>query len=222
MVPLILLPGMGGDARMFGPQLAAIPGAVVPAWIEPRAREQLPIYAARMAQAVNPGGPCVVGGASFGGMVAVEMARHLQARACFLIGSVRCPGELPPRVRMLRPLGRRTASYGLALIGALVPTIRASLGRWLRPASLSMLDQLIEADRRFYRWAGGAVLQWTPADGPPAAPVLQIHGDRDHILPHRFTRPDVLVRGAGHLLSMSHADAVNEFLRAGMERFAAV
>jgi len=52
-----------------------------------------------------------------------------------------------------------------------------------------------------------------------AVPVAQIHGDRDRILPHRLTRPDVLVRGGGHLISMTHADVVNGFLRAGMEKW---
>lgn len=50
-------------------------------------------------------------------------------------------------------------------------------------------------------------------------PVARIHGDRDRILPHRLTRPDVLVRGGGHLISLTHADVVNEFLRAGMEKW---
>jgi thioesterase domain-containing protein len=103
MAPLILLPGMGGDARMFYPQLATLANATVPVWIEPQHGERLAAYAARMARAVDPGVPCFVGGASFGGMVAVEMARHLEAQACFLIGSIRSPREFPRRIRILRP-----------------------------------------------------------------------------------------------------------------------
>ena len=67
MLRLILLPGMGGDARMFRPQLAALANATVPAWIEPQRGETLVAFAARMARAVDPGGPCFVGGSSFGG-----------------------------------------------------------------------------------------------------------------------------------------------------------
>jgi pimeloyl-ACP methyl ester carboxylesterase len=221
MLPLILLPGMGGDARMFEPQLAAIPGASVPAWVQPRAREGLAEFAARMARAVDPGGPCFVGGASFGGMVAVEMARHLEARACFLIGSIRRPEELPPRVRLLRPLGRWTGGRGLGLVAGLCEAGRGLIGRWLHPATRSMLGQLADADRRFLRWAALAVLQWRLSAEPIAVPVFQIHGDRDRILPHRFTRPDTLVHGAGHLLSMTHGDTVNRFLGDAMEQLGA-
>ena len=102
-LPLILLSGMAADARLFAPQRAAFPGLVVPNWIEPLPKEPLPAYAARLARLVDPGQPCLVGGASFGGLVALEMAPHLPARACVLIASVRSPGELPWWVRLCRP-----------------------------------------------------------------------------------------------------------------------
>jgi pimeloyl-ACP methyl ester carboxylesterase len=220
MLPLFLLPGMGADARMFQPQLAAIPSASVPAWIAPGPRESLPSYAARMARAVDPGGPCFVGGASFGGMVAVEMARHLEARACFLIGSVRSPAELPPRTHLYRWLGHWTGGHGLGLVPGVAAALDALASRWLSPAVGSLVVQLAGTDRRFFRWAALTVLQWQPTPGPLTCPILQIHGDEDHMLPHRFTRPDVLVHGAGHLVSMSHGEEVNRFLREGMEKHA--
>jgi pimeloyl-ACP methyl ester carboxylesterase len=219
MLPLILLPGMGGDARMFGPQLAAMANASVPAWIEPHHGESLASFAARMAAAVDPGGRCFVGGASFGGMVAVEMARHLSARACFLIGSIRSPREFPRRIRVLRPWLGRVAGRVPDLVPACAKAVRWLIPPQLAPATRSMLQQLADTDRRFFRWAALAVLRWPPSPEPIAVPILQIHGDRDHVLPHRLTRPEVLVPGAGHLLSMTHGEVVNEFLRTGMERY---
>ena len=106
-LPLILLSGMGADERVFAPQLAAFPNLRVPKWIEPITGESLARYAARFARHINPGAPCVVGGASFGGFVAVEMAKHLNAKGCILIGSVRSPADLPRRVRALRCLRSR-------------------------------------------------------------------------------------------------------------------
>jgi pimeloyl-ACP methyl ester carboxylesterase len=210
---------MGADARMFQPQLAAIPSASVPAWIAPGPQETLPSFAARMARAVDPGGPCFVGGASFGGMVAMEMARHLEARACFLIGSVRSPAELPPRTHLYRWLGHWTGGHGLEFVPRVASALDALAGRWLSPAVGSLVLQLADTDRRFFRWAALAVLRWQPSTEPLSVPVLQIHGGQDRMLPHQFTRPDVLVPGAGHLVSMSHSEEVNQFLRAGMERY---
>jgi len=99
VIPLILFPGMGADARLFAPQRAAFPQLIVPTWIKPERGESLAAYAERCARQIDPGEECFVGGASFGGFVAVEAARHLRAKACFLIGSARGPDELPLRIQ---------------------------------------------------------------------------------------------------------------------------
>jgi pimeloyl-ACP methyl ester carboxylesterase len=75
--PIIMLSGMGADARVFESQIESIPQMMVPAWIDPLPIESLASYAARLADKINPGEACFVGGASFGGFVALEMIRHL-------------------------------------------------------------------------------------------------------------------------------------------------
>ena len=153
-------------------------------------------------------------------MAALEMARHLTAaRACFLIGSIRSPRELPPRIRILRPWLGRAANHASGVVPAFAKTVHLLIPPRLAPAVRSMLQQLADTDRRFFRWAALAVLSWEESPEPSVVPIAQIHGDRDRTLPHRFTRPDVLVHGAGHLLSMTHGEAVNDFLRAGMEKY---
>jgi pimeloyl-ACP methyl ester carboxylesterase len=57
-------------------------------------------------------------------------------------------------------------------------------------------------------------LEWRGASGISNTPIYQIHGANDFVLPVKNTTPDVIVAGAGHALSMSHPDAVTEFLKA--------
>src|SRR4029453_17082103 len=94
-IPIVLLSGLTTDERLFAAQRARFPNVTVPRWIDPLPGETLPGYAARMGRIVDPGRPCIVGGASFGGAVALEMATHLSSVACVLIGSLRSPEELP-------------------------------------------------------------------------------------------------------------------------------
>ena len=103
-----------------------------------------------------------------------------------------------------------------------VPPLAARLtllvaGRFLGPVPKSLLRQLADSDRRFLRWASMALLRWKPHQDSLAISVRQIHGDRDHVLPHSLTTPDHLIHGGGHVLPMTHAEEVNEFLRNGME-----
>lgn len=217
-LPLILLPGMGADERLFVAQKGALPQLIVPTWLRPEPGDTLASYGQRMAAAVDPGGPCVVGGVSLGGMVAVEMARHLDAKVCLLISSVRSPRELPWRVRVWKPVAWLIPAPAAGLPVLLARLIVAVAGRLLSPSFRLLVEQAADTNGRFLKWASLAILRWQSA-GKPTVPIVHLHGTRDHILPHTATHPDVLVPGGGHLLPLTHPDAVNAFLRDQLIRF---
>lgn len=212
--PLILLPGMGADARMFAPLRAVLPQLVTPNWIEPERNEPLTEYACRLAQTVDPGRPCFVGGASFGGVVALEMSVALKARACFLIGSIRSADSRPWRVKLLHPV---TPLVGM--LPQMSPWLVRLVGGWLRSPTRGVMTQLGEADARFLKWAARAILTWRPSPETARVRVCQIHGERDRVFPVRMVKPDHVVSGAGHLISITHPQPVVEFLR---DRMAAI
>ena len=60
----------------------------------------------------------------------------------------------------------------------------------------------------------------TEAPAPPAnVPICHIHGERDLVLPIGQAKPDRVVAGAGHVLSLSHPRQVNEYLEECMRRY---
>jgi pimeloyl-ACP methyl ester carboxylesterase len=205
-VPIILLSGMAADERLFDAQRATFPTLRVAPWVRPLPGETLRAYATRLAPRIDPGRPCIVGGASFGGVVALELARHLPARACLLIGSVRSPPGLPWRWRLLGPV----ASLGPEAIRQ-VASLAARLGRRvLPPVTVRRLQRLARPEAEFVRWAICAVIRWRPI--PAGVPVYHIHGTADRILPVARARPDVVVRGGAHALSLFNPTAVNAFI----------
>ncbi|HVK12819.1 MAG TPA: alpha/beta hydrolase [Gemmataceae bacterium] len=207
-VPVILLSGMAADERLFAPQVDAFPNLRVQPWIAPRPGESIRQYAARLARLVNPGRPCVVGGASFGGVVALEMAWHLPALAVVLIGSVRSPAGLPRRWRMLWPV----AWLGPEVLAALA-AVAARLGRpLLKGGTVRRLRRLASPESAFARWAMCALARWRPGPAAPPVPVYHIHGADDRVLPVGRGRPDVVVPAGGHALSLFSPAAVNAFL----------
>ncbi len=205
----LLLPGMAADERLFASQLHAFPHLQVPRWITPLPNESLRSYAARLALVVDPSRPCVVGGASFGGIVALEMAPRLQTVACVLIGSVRSPAEFSWRWRRLRPL----AHLGPDRIGWLAGVLVRVGKRWLPRGTARRLQRLSRPEAAFVRWALCAVLRWQPSSAVKRVRVFHIHGEADRTLPVELTRPDVVVPGGSHALSLFNAGEVNDFLR---------
>lgn len=207
-VPILMLSGMAADERLFAAQVAALPELRVVAWVEPRPGESLRAYAARLASASDPGVPCVVGGASFGGVVALEVARHLPAVACVLIGSIRSPSRVPWRWRALGPF----AWLGPDALGG-VASVLARVGKPFLPTrTVRQLRRLSRPEAAFVRWAACAVVRWRPSPSAPQVRVYQIHGSDDRVLPLHPGDPDVVVPGGGHALSLFSSDAVNDFL----------
>ena len=51
--------------------------------------------------------------------------------------------------------------------------------------------------------------------------VVQIHGERDATFAASRTKADVLVPGAGHMLTVTHARQVNEFIHSAVRQSAA-
>jgi len=216
--PIILLSGMGADARVFSKQIEAIPQIVVPVWIDPLPKESLSSYAKRLANTINPGEPCFIGGASFGGFVALEMLRHLDVLGCFLIGSVRSTGEFPQSFKLLKKAAVTTSVLPFEIASLLSKAFLMSGGALSGSHITELLKQMSDSDASFLRWACRAVLEWEGASNTGAVPIYHIHGDKDFVLPVSNTHPDVIVAGGGHALSLSRPDEVTRFLKEGINK----
>jgi len=215
-VQLVLLPGLGADSRLFQGQEDAFANLVVPPWIAPRPRESLVDYAQRFAPTITPQRPFILGGASFGGMLAYEMARHLRPEAVVLIGSCRSPQAVGRCFRVFRPI---------------VPILPVWLFDWVRVCSpwgfriargmtraqrQLCVDMAKDADAKFLKRGCRAILNWRPGP-PPEARIFQIHGRRDLLISARRSGAEEFLHDGGHLICLTHAEAVNEFMvRAAM------
>lgn len=196
---------------MFMHQKLVFEDLVVPQWLVPEKGDDIASYCQRLAESIDPGRPCIVGGASFGGIVALEMTRHLEAIACFLIGSVRGPQQLPRRIRLLRSWA---PALGLVPISMLQRSAASSVvaARKVGVQHLANVSrQFADADPRVVRWSAKQILRWDSCYDDVL--VRHIHGDRDHVFPIGNVEPDEIVEGGGHVISLTHGQQVNDFLR---------
>lgn len=203
-----LISGLGADERTFS-RLVFPEGVEVHflPWIKPLGGESMNSYARRMSLDMDTlNGPYVVIGLSFGGMLASEMLSFLEPSRVILLSSVNAYPELPwyyrlaGKTRLHRLLPSRPGKGSNRLLNWAFG-VKQSQGKLL-------LDEVLKhTDTGFSRWAINALMQWgkTTTDKE----VIRIHGTNDHILPVTTFTPQHLIKGAGHLMVLTHAEQVS-------------
>jgi pimeloyl-ACP methyl ester carboxylesterase len=209
-----MLPGLGADARLMQPQRAAFNNATTPDWIKPSPGESLPEYANRFAATIPINKDDILLGVSFGGMVALEIARQRPVRAIILIASCRHPRSIAPAVTRFASVGlrfpipnaaRRLAPLAIPVLGPMNPDHRKLL-----------MDMAETTSMDFLRWGARAILGWAGVESV-TCPTLHIHGRRDRVILCKAVRADAEVPGAGHVVNLTHAPEVNEAVRAFLD-----
>ncbi len=204
---LVLFSGMGADARMYARLARLIPDLVVAPWLRPPVAPSLEAYARDyLERGVVSSGDCI-GGSSFGGMLALEIARHAPMRGVALLGSCRDVHAIPAYVRALAPLARMLPNRAFRLPDAAIPLLWLKMGLRHRAERTCFATMLRSMPPQFIRWCCHAALVW-PGVSEPGCPVLHLHGSDDHIMPPGRVHPDQVLAGAGHVVAMTHAPQV--------------
>lgn len=147
-------------------------------------------------------------GISFGGLVATRLAKLIPPSGIILVGSLVDAKAVLPIFRILKR------------VLPCIPGFAFNLG-WVPSRFISYFFGIRRKAHltHFKRMAGGyspqqtkALIQLALSASPMEnrVPIYAIHGEKDRILPYKKAQSGYLVRQGGHLLSMTHADEVND------------
>jgi pimeloyl-ACP methyl ester carboxylesterase len=214
---LVLFPGLGADERLLHPQRQPSANLEVPPWIEPRRGERLSGYAQRIAATIRSPRPFFVGGVSLGGMVALEVARHVDPCAVLLISSCRSCRDLPPWARAARVLVRVLPAAVQKWSSVHVPATLRALGACDPGDRKLVRDMIRDTPAGFLKWALSEALRWNGV-GELDVPIFRIHGSRDRTIPCPRDGCDEIIPGGGHLINLTHAGQVNAFIASRIAR----
>jgi len=191
------LPGMGADKRMFPAPWTNLPDFVAHDWGCYSGETTLAEMAASMCTACDIRDGDVLIGASLGGMVACEIAKIRDICTLYLIGSAAHKEEVSKLLRLLHPLAQIAPLDWLMITAGKMPR--------------EVTQMFADAEPEFIRSMCSAIFNWEGLGGA-AVDVVRIHGRHDLVIPApSFTH---LLLDGGHLLSMTHAEACTEFVRA--------
>jgi len=151
-------------------------------------------------------------GVSFGGMMAIEIAKRIPGATVIIVSSVRDHRQLPFWIKA----GGRVYPHWL------IPRMRRP--RW----RVSFLENYFlgvetdedgrlvsefqnKVDQQYLDWAIGTIARWSNEWTPPH--FYHIHGGRDRMFPLRRVDATHLIPDGGHLMVFNRHAAVSNVLR---------
>lgn len=168
-------------------------------------------YAHRLAVQLHIDAPFDLGGSSFGGMIALELARYVAPENVFLFGSCRSSRSFAPSLRALRWMAPVLRNRLLRPPALLQRPIAWWFGATTAAHAQLFADMLASTPIEFLQWASNAIGSWKGV-AEVLMPIHHVHGERDRLIPVRRVRADRVISGAGHLLNVTHAREVNAFI----------
>ncbi|MBN8688371.1 MAG: alpha/beta hydrolase [Chitinophagales bacterium] len=209
MKKVYFISGLGADKRIFSFLDLSFCEPVFIDWISPLKNESLEKYALRLRQQIPDESPWIVG-ISFGGMLAVEMAKSDPAIHAIILSSNKTRKEFPAYLRagLYLPLYK----WSPARLSKQFTLCTSSLLGGTNDAEKKLLHQIIrDSDMRFVRWAISAILHWKNKIIP--GNIIHVHGTADKLLPCRYVKADFVVEGGSHVMTLDKHGEISRLLQ---------
>ncbi len=197
--------GLGADDKAFGK--LAIEGYTLKhlQWITPHKKESLPSYASRLAAPITEPHPILLG-LSFGGMMAIEIAKQLPVQKVILISTVKTYTEIPQWMRWA----------GTLKLNRIIPVQMSRLTEKANDRRMGIKTAEEKKFVEYYRkhadlqqvtWAVDQIVNWRNTWVPQV--VYHIHGDKDRMFPLKNTQPTHIIKDGTHIMILNRAKEVS-------------
>lgn len=197
--------GLGADKRVFE-RLHLNHEIIHLDWLIPAPNEQLTSYAKRLSAAINTHEDFVILGVSFGGLVAVEISKLLNPKACILISSAETHWELRKLFRLIGKIGL------LKLIPTKLFKPPKQIAHFLFGAEnkATLNNILDDTDLDFVKWASTRLCEW--ANEQKIKSCIKIAGTKDKILPPSKDINTILIHNGEHFMIYDKANEVSHII----------
>ena len=192
---------MGADCRMYSdPEYRKLDNIEFINWPSYKGEKTVSQMALRVITENKISKNQNIGGSSFGGIVASEIAQQLPVNKLILIGSTTTSARVN---NLLKSLSNFSNHAPVKLVQFLVGKAPMSYNN-------ALLKMFEETDPNFIKNMSKAIFEWS-GNINPGCELCVIHGMYDKVIkPPK--EPVTLIKG-GHLIAMTHPKEVSSFLK---------
>jgi pimeloyl-ACP methyl ester carboxylesterase len=206
MKELYLLSGLGADKRVF--QYLNLVGHSINhvEWIAPHPNESIAQYAKRLLTQIPTENPTLIG-VSFGGIMAIEIAKQIKTEKVIIISSTKTRQGIPFIFRLMGRLG---------LVKHTPSSLQKKVNRftfWLFGTESEKEEEMLrtiinEMDSQFLLWAMDRLVNWKNSESPDN--VIAIHGNKDRLFPHKDA--EFMIENGGHLMLINKSGEISRII----------
>lgn len=206
---IYLISGLGADERVFKNLDFKNFEPHFIKWIEPFKNDTLESYAQRLSTVITTEKPIIIG-ASFGGMVAVEIAKIKNCHRVIIISSAKNKYDIPFLYRFLGVLKIHYYIPSFLFKSANFISYRL-FGVQSKEDTILFKSILKDTDIYFLKWAMTAISLWKNEEVNKN--IIHIHGTDDKILPlSKIHDINFTIKNGGHLMILNKANDINALL----------
>lgn len=201
MKEIYCISGLGADKRAFQYLKLNNCNLHFIEWIKPFKNETITSYTSRLLEQIKSNNPVLIG-MSFGGMIAVEMAKQIDTEKVILISSIKTKYEMPLLYRVL-------AATGIQYIFPLKKIKYAyTIAFWFfgvrqEKEKKFLKTILLETEPNLFEWSIKAAIGWQNNVQPKNC--YHIHGTIDKIFPIKNIKANCKIENGGHFMIVNKA-----------------
>lgn len=204
-----ILSGLGADERVFQKLDFSDFSATFINWQVPHFNETIGNYTSRLLAQITANCPVLIG-LSFGGIMAIEIAKQIDTEKVILISSAKTRNEIPFYYRWAGLLG-----FHKLLPSKLLKHPNFLTNWFFGATSISdkkLLKEILrETDTKFLKWSIDKIVRWENIKLP--LNFQHIHGTSDRILPYRLITCDIEIKNGGHFMIFNKPDELSGIIK---------
>lgn len=197
--------GLGADKQVYE-KLNLPCEKIVLDWIEPIKNETIEDYSRRLITPISFKENDLIIGVSFGGAIAIEIAKLTNSKSVILISSFDSVKSLPKIGRLIA----KTNVFKYLPKSIFVPP-SAIVPILFRSKNSKLIKKIIlDTDPKFAKWAIQALLKWKQIEEFNA--LVKIHGEKDFLSKPAKSGNVEIVPNGGHFMIYDLSDKISKII----------